>query len=117
MCGIPSITLLGEKEDYDSILQRTERLAEFGEEPRFFARLLQPVLKEFGDAFDAAASGRVPNEDFWGRICHYQAGGSGPSYLGGWIGAFCVWGEKGEWQGGSLQDIEKPLVQKKKPQK
>lgn len=105
MCGIPSITLLGEKTDYASILQRTERLAEFGQEPAAFARLLQPVLQEFCNTFDAAK----PNQDFWGRICHYQSGGSGPSYLGGWMTAFAVWGEKGQWQGGNLQDIEKPV--------
>jgi len=110
MCGIPSITLLGEREDYSSILQRIERLGEFGKEPSFFARLLRPVLKEFCDAFDASANGKVPNQDFWGCICHYETGGSGPSYLGGWIGAFAVWDDMGKWQGGSLEDIEKPLV-------
>ena len=108
-CGIPSITLLGEKKDYHSILQRIEKLAEFGEEPRFFGRLLQPVLREFCDAFDAVANGGIPNIDFWSRICHYESGGSGPDWLGGWIGAFCVWNDKGEWQGQKLEDIEKPL--------
>jgi hypothetical protein len=108
-CGIPSVTLLGEKKDYHSILQRIEKLAEFGEESRFFGRLLQPIMIEFCNAFDAVASGGIPNVDFWSRICHYKSNGSGPDWLGGWIGAFCVWNDKGEWQGQKLEDIEKPL--------
>lgn len=55
-------------------------------------------------------SGVGPNKDFWGSICHYKVGGSGPSYLGGWVSAFGVFDVKGKWQGGNLSDIEKPLV-------
>lgn len=104
-CGIPSITLLGEKADYMSILERIERLAEFGEEPTIFGRLLKPVLQEFCNAFDGPDA---LNHDFWSRICH-EEGGSGRSDLSGWITSFTVFSGKGNWLGQKLEDMEKPL--------
>ncbi|CAG7849609.1 SubName: Full=Uncharacterized protein {ECO:0000313/EMBL:CCA71052.1} [Serendipita indica DSM 11827] len=43
-CGIPSITFEGEQEDDASILQRLDKLSEFGEEPTIFTRLLRPTI-------------------------------------------------------------------------
>ena len=83
MCGIPSVTLLGEKEDYLSILLRLDKLEEFGAEPTTFAQLLRPILKEFSTAFDyVEEEHQLPTPDFWNRICHWKSGGSGPTYLG-----------------------------------
>jgi hypothetical protein len=45
-CGLPSVTLLGEKSDWEDILSRLERLKSFGEEPTAFCRLLKPVVKK-----------------------------------------------------------------------
>ncbi|KAG8799840.1 hypothetical protein FRC17_007030, partial [Serendipita sp. 399] len=110
-CGIPSITLLGEKEDYLAILFRLDKLEEFGKEPTVFARFLRPILKEFVAAFDPVREGTcTPNPEFWGKICHSHSGGSGPTWLGGWLTAFCVWNAEGKWQGGNLEDINKPLT-------
>ncbi|PVF95613.1 hypothetical protein CPB86DRAFT_817054 [Serendipita vermifera] len=95
-CGIPSITLQGTKEDYLSIFQRLDKLEEFGREPTAFAQLLRPVINQFAAAFDAVEEGKTPDPDFWGKICHYHRGGSGPSYISGWISAFCVWNGKGK---------------------
>jgi hypothetical protein len=69
----------------------------FGEEPTAWAALLRPIFKRFVNAFDGE-----PDRDFWGRVCHFESGGSGPTYLSGWITAFCVWNDKGEWQGPPL---------------
>ena len=95
MCGIPSITLEGTKADWQDILSRVDKFDSFGEEPTKWAGLLRPVLGRFVAAFDAP---ETPDRDFWGKICHYESGGSGPDYLSGWITAFCVWSSKGKWQ-------------------
>jgi len=94
MCGIPSVTLEGEKSDWEKLLARVDKLEEFGVEPSAWAALLRPIFKRFVRAFDGE-----PDIDFWGRVCHYTSGGSGPTYLSGWITAFCVWNNEGKWQG------------------
>ncbi|KAG8824195.1 hypothetical protein FRC19_002307 [Serendipita sp. 401] len=110
-CGIPSITLLGEKQDYLSILQRLDKLEEFGQEPTVLAHLLRPVINEFANAFDYVKGGdSLPNPEFWGKVCHTRSGGSGPTFLSGWITAFCVWDAKGKWQGGKIDNINKFLT-------
>ncbi|KAL8945769.1 MAG: hypothetical protein Q9222_007738 [Ikaeria aurantiellina] len=94
MCGLPSVTLLGNKADWELILSRIEKLKEYGEEPTHFYRLLKPVLSRFVMSFEKPTSSKVV--DFWKRICHYTGGGSGPSYYSGWITAFCCWDSDGK---------------------
>ena len=94
MCGLPSVTLLGVKGDWELILRRLEKLNTFGEEPAQFCKLLKPVVERFVKSFDEPKSDDVVS--FWQRIAHFKAGGSGPSYYSGWITAFCFWNEKGK---------------------
>ena len=93
-CGIPSVTLEGEKSDWERLLTRLDKLESFGEEPKAWAAMLRPILVRFVRAFDGE-----PDIDFWSRVCHYHSQGSGPTYLSGWITAFCVWTNEGKWQG------------------
>ena len=93
-CGIPSVTLLGEREDWEDILARLDKLPELGEEPSMFANLLRPVLRSFVATFDAKPS--ASTREFWAKIVHYERGGSGPSYLSGWLTAFCFWRNDGK---------------------
>lgn len=93
-CGIPSVTLLGEREDYEDILHRLDKLAELGAETTTFGELLRPVLRNFVASFDEAKE--ADTRDFWSRIAHRSGGGSGPSYLGGWLTAFCFWDANGK---------------------
>ncbi|KAL8781581.1 MAG: hypothetical protein Q9213_005931 [Squamulea squamosa] len=88
-CGLPSVTLLGEKSDWDVILTRIEKLKEYGEEPTQFYKLLQPVVSRFVRSFDYPASKETVK--FWQNIAHYIPGQSGPSFYSGWITAFCFW--------------------------
>ena len=94
MCGLPSVTLLGEKTDWEVIHRRLDKLETFGVEPSQFCNLLRPVLSHFVKSFDEPASEDTVN--FWQRIAHYHRGGSGPSYYSGWITAFCFWNEDGK---------------------
>ena len=101
-CGIPLVTLEGERSDWVNLLNRIEKFETLGEEPKVWAGMLRPILTRFVSSFDGN-----PDIDFWSKICHYRAGGSSPSYVCGWITAFTVWSKEGKWQGPSLTG-EKP---------
>ncbi|KDQ55839.1 hypothetical protein JAAARDRAFT_208606 [Jaapia argillacea MUCL 33604] len=92
ICGIPSVTLQGEKSDWENLLSRIPKLATFGQEAAHWADLLTPILTRFVEAFDGK-----PDEQFWGRVADSHSNGSGPSYLSGWITAFNVWDQHGKW--------------------
>lgn len=92
-CGIPSVTLLGKREDWEDILQRLDKLSELGCEPSDFANLLRPVMRNFIATFDDPHA--ASTLDFWTKIAHHSAG-SGMSVLTGWLTAFCFWRDDGE---------------------
>ena len=104
-CGIPSVTLEGEKSDWERLLARLDKLDSFGEEPRAWAAMLRPIITRFVRAFDGE-----PDIDFWSRVCHYYPQGSGPTYLSGWITAFCVWSSKGKWQGPPISKLSSRTI-------
>jgi len=93
-CGIPSVTLLGEQADWAVIRQRLDKLAHFGEEARQFATLLVPILDFFVCSFKEPDSSTIV--DFWSKIAHRTSNSSGPSYLSGWLTAFCLWDADGK---------------------
>ncbi|KAL8672142.1 MAG: hypothetical protein Q9168_003386 [Polycauliona sp. 1 TL-2023] len=93
-CGLPSVTLLGEKTDWELLLTRIEKLKEYGEEPTQFYTLLKPVISRFVGSFDDPTGPDIV--DFWQRIVSRFGGGSGPSYYSGWITAFCFWDKDGK---------------------
>jgi hypothetical protein len=97
MCGLPRVTLEGEKRDWQEILGRLEKLKEYGLQTIAWYHLLVPVISRFVKAFDDPDS--EENIDFWGRVLHYEGWGSGPCWLGGWITAFSVFDDKGKWMG------------------
>jgi len=99
LCGIPNVTLEGTPEDWEALRRKIDRLPSYdipGKDQVMskWHKLLCPVL----DKFVAAAKG---NHDlaFWDRICSHEGGGSGPSYVSGWIAVFACFTAKGNWQG------------------
>lgn len=103
MCGIPSVTLLGDISDWESILGRLSKLTTFGSgHPQLdeWKKLLTPVIQNMISSFHLSESQSAASTtvDFWSRIALYERGGSGPTYLSGWITAFCVFSSTGEWQ-------------------
>jgi len=102
MCGIPRVTLAGEKKDWENVLQRLEKLKEYGVQSIAWYHLLVPVLSRFVKAFDDPNG--AENIDFWQRVAHFEGGGSGPTWLSGWITAFCVFDAKGKWIGDRFKD-------------
>ncbi|EIW74183.1 hypothetical protein CONPUDRAFT_170209 [Coniophora puteana RWD-64-598 SS2] len=104
ICGIPQVIIDGTKDDWEAILARAEKLKEYGLETAAWYHLLRPVLMRFVQAFEEPSTTGL--RGFWGKVAHYHSGGSGPTYLMGWITAFCVFNEDGDWQGPRLQNTE-----------
>ncbi|EQC28875.1 hypothetical protein SDRG_13385 [Saprolegnia diclina VS20] len=96
-CGIPHVTLLGTVDDWQDIRHRLDKLSTYGERMTQWTTMLAPIL----DQFVAAAQGQA-DVAFWDRICSRKGGGSGPSYLAGWLSVFCVFNDKGQWQGDKM---------------
>ena len=105
-CGIPSVTLLGDKRDWETLVKKLERIPQLGAEPAQFSELLRPVLERFVRSFDTPKDSDIIT--FWNRVAH-QSGGSGPRYLSGWVTAFCFWDEDGKSLHG---EPEKPVTQR-----
>lgn len=94
MCGLPAVTLLGERSDWELILARLDKLMTFGEEPTQFCRLLRPIVSRFVRTFEDPTSEDVI--DFWQRILSVRRQGSGGDAIySGWITAFCFWDAEG----------------------
>ncbi|KAJ7267946.1 hypothetical protein C8J57DRAFT_352950 [Mycena rebaudengoi] len=99
-CGIPRVTLEGEKADWVNMLGRLEKLKEYGIETTAWYHLLRPVIARFVAAFDAPSS--AENVDFWQRIAHHHAEMSGQDEYSGWITAFTTFNVEGKWIGHHL---------------
>ncbi|RPD61321.1 hypothetical protein L227DRAFT_546233 [Lentinus tigrinus ALCF2SS1-6] len=92
-CGIPSVTLDGERSDWEDIYRRLERLYELGDEPSAWAEMLRPIIRRFVRAFDG-----YPDVKFWEHVVHLDTECCGSDDLSGWLTAFCVWDHEGVWQ-------------------
>lgn len=97
-CGIPSITLQGTNADWENIVSRGTKLHEYHSE---WAEQIVPILEKFAQA----SRGEI-DKDWWNRICHKSGGGSGPTYLSGWIVAFCMFDEEGCFNSSDKIDME-----------
>ncbi|KAI5284883.1 hypothetical protein KEM54_000988 [Ascosphaera aggregata] len=93
LCGLPAVTLLGEREDWVKLHSKVDKLKQFGEDTTAWASLLDPILRKFVETFDERDSEAV--SAFWNRIAHVQPVGSGSPELSGWITAFCFFNHEG----------------------
>jgi len=98
-CGIPEVTLEGTPDDWRSLRMKIDRLPryEVGGKPRVMAQW-HALLAQVLDNFVLSSEGKH-DLAFWDRICHRMGGGSGPSYLSGWVTVFACFKANGEWQG------------------
>lgn len=95
-CEIPNITLEGELKDWESILTRVQRFKKYDDKIlNAWCDMLIPIIEEFCNAMTEKI-----NADFWSKICHLNgSGGSGTSYLSGWVTAFSAFDKNGNWRG------------------
>lgn len=98
-CGFPSVTLLGDKSDWEDIRRRIDLLPYYHQETAERSHLLVPTVDHMIAGFDYPESKKV--KEFWMRACH-EAGplASGFPTLSGWVTAFCFWNEEGKRIGG-----------------
>nr|GAT61074.1 predicted protein [Mycena chlorophos] len=115
-CGFPSVTVLGERADWEEIQRRVDQLPQYGPEPTAWADLLNVVLNEILNCLDHPESDDA--KAFWMRAVH-EAGswGSGLEFesLSGWLTALCFWDTDGKqtsdmsrWARGKPE--QRPLV-------
>ncbi|PUU76900.1 hypothetical protein B9Z19DRAFT_1087387 [Tuber borchii] len=121
-CGFPSVTLQGQKSDWEEILLKVQRLSKYGSLASEWTRLLIPIIQYMIASFTQPTSPHV--KSFWLQACHaVGADGSGSvRTLSGWITAFCFFSEKGErtrrysdeemskWRGGVSIEERQRLV-------
>lgn len=84
-CGLPSVTMEGTLDDWLNVRSRADKLLEYGRDQPDLTKwhaILTPILDQFIQTYQ-----NNPDRDFWAKICSYQ-GGSGVSYLSGWLLAF-----------------------------
>jgi len=96
-CGLPKVTLLGTVEDWKEIRGRAERILEFDAGDKRmgkWGKMLFPVL----DKLVESAEGK-PDLDWWQKIANHVGGGSGPTWLSGWITVFTVFSDDKKWMG------------------
>jgi hypothetical protein len=97
-CGIPAVTLLGEREDWVRLLDKVDRLEDLGAEPKDYARYLRPILSRFVRTWDESESKNV--KDFWTQIVRanqqFTCGGPPEYDISGWILGFLYWNAQGE---------------------
>ncbi|KAJ7109022.1 hypothetical protein C8R43DRAFT_905107 [Mycena crocata] len=106
-CGIPRVTLMGERADWEDILGRLEKLKDYGLHSIAWYHLLHPVVVRLVAAFDIPDS--TENVDFWTRAVDYK-GGSGLTFYSGWINAFSAFSKTGEWLGHKLNTTVEPTA-------
>ncbi|KAK1958757.1 hypothetical protein LY78DRAFT_663248 [Colletotrichum sublineola] len=96
-CGFPSVTLLGDREDWVRMLDGLEFLSSLSDETVEWAACLSKVLENMVASFD-----RPQDEDvktFWMRAVHESGKyGSWPQVvkLSGWVTAFLWWDNSGD---------------------
>jgi hypothetical protein len=98
VCGLPSVTLLGEKADWQQLVAKLDRLSDFGEQPKAYARQLRPILSRFVQTFDEPDSPRI--REFWNNIVLAEYTGDicgiEPYNVNGWLTGFAFWNREGE---------------------
>lgn len=77
-CGIPSITITGEKKDWELILSKLEMLDKIGLSK--WKESLKPIINEFINVY----SGKI-NKKFWKSIYKFKEEEYSENQLSGWI--------------------------------
>ena len=101
ICGLPSITLLGTKADWERLLAKTDRLTDFGKELSQYKSRLRPILTRLVDTFEDPY--HPETKAFWDQFVHAkikhdnQCGKPPLEYsITSWIMGLFYWNSRGE---------------------
>ncbi len=100
-CGIPKVTLLGTVQDWQTLRKKIDGLLQYevsGHRDGLVMEKWHGLLKKVIDGFVASAEGN-PDLSFWDTVASMESGGSGPTYLSGWLTVFACFKSDGKWQG------------------
>ncbi len=101
-CGIPEVTLMGTLKDWLMLRAKVDHLGSLGQEQLGWWRdVLLPIVDKFIESYKNPTA---VDHAFWQSCANYIGGGSGPSYISGWVLAFSPF-KKGEWRIDHPQDI------------
>ncbi|KAG2374111.1 hypothetical protein C9374_011190 [Naegleria lovaniensis] len=96
-CGLPSVTLLGTLQDWESIKERTLQLEQYG--MQFWIKALIPILDQFIETykFNSTNDNPLPNslKKFWNSIALSKVK-SGSTKVTGWISYFFPYNSQNE---------------------
>jgi len=95
-CGIPQVTLLGTLHDWKLLRAKVEKLLEFDTSEKLMTTWVAWLREICDNCVESREHGSATNLDFWDCIAHHSGGGSGPSYLSGWITVFSFFDEEGK---------------------
>jgi len=60
--------------------------------------MVMPVLRRFSATFDDPQLEKAETREFWRNMVQYKNPGSGQPYITGWLTAFCMFDEDGNWR-------------------
>jgi hypothetical protein len=93
-CGLSAVTLEGTLDDWKTLREKVEQLEQWSEGQPLLKKWrdsLLPIIEQFIESYQGTV-----DKEFWNQICHHIPGGSGPSYISGWINLFVPFKE-GQW--------------------
>jgi hypothetical protein len=93
--GMPSVTLLGTKSDWQQLLLKLDRMPEFGSQPEEYSKMLRPILSRVVRTFvDPDDSGI---RQFWDdMVSNSKRECSEPGVVTGWLSGFQYWNQAGD---------------------
>ncbi|RGP76445.1 hypothetical protein FLONG3_5330 [Fusarium longipes] len=102
VCGIPSVTLLGTRDDWVKLEAKLDHLKEFGQDPELFAEKLRPIMKRFVNSWDDVHAEET--KLFWEQIVRakkkWSCGeGANEWDVSGWITGFDFFDRNGRRRG------------------
>ncbi|CAM9402061.1 unnamed protein product [Ectocarpus sp. 8 AP-2014] len=103
-CGLPSVTLMGTVQDWKLLRAKVERLLDFevkdnpeGDVMEVWVGYLRKVCDGFVESAEHPDSAETLQ--FWDKVVSHIGGGSGVSYITGWLAAFACFNKDGKFMG------------------